>query len=76
MLNIALVCKYVAHMGHWPSGFSKINLLLRIIVFENNEKCLKTLFTTHTQIETKYIRYKIGSTQGFEGYISTTGSEL
>jgi len=26
MLNIALVCKYVAHMGHWPSGFSKINL--------------------------------------------------
>jgi len=27
MLNIALVCKYVAHMGHWPSGFSKIILL-------------------------------------------------
>jgi len=26
MLNIALVCKYVAHMGHWPSGLSKINL--------------------------------------------------
>ena len=26
MLNIALVCKYVAHMGHWPSGFSKIKL--------------------------------------------------
>jgi len=24
MLNIALVCKYVAHVGHWPSGFSKI----------------------------------------------------
>jgi len=23
MLNIALVCKYVAHMGHWPPGFSK-----------------------------------------------------
>jgi len=23
MLNIALVYKYVAHMGHWPSGFSK-----------------------------------------------------
>jgi len=27
MLNIALVCKYVAHMGHRPSGLSKINLL-------------------------------------------------
>jgi len=27
MLNIALVCKYVADMGHWPSGLSKINLL-------------------------------------------------
>jgi len=26
MLNIAIVCKYVAQMGHWPSGFSKINL--------------------------------------------------
>jgi len=25
MLNIALVCKYVAHMGQWPSGFSKKN---------------------------------------------------
>jgi len=27
MLNIALVCKYVAHMGHRPSGFSKIKLI-------------------------------------------------
>jgi len=26
MLKIALVCKYVAHMGHWPSGFSKNKL--------------------------------------------------
>jgi len=27
MLNIDIVFKYVAHMGHWPSGLSKINLL-------------------------------------------------
>ena len=27
MWNIALVCKYVAHMGHWPSGFSKNKLI-------------------------------------------------
>jgi len=26
MLKIALVCKYVTHMGHWPFGLSKINL--------------------------------------------------
>jgi len=26
MLNIALVCKYVAHIGHWSSGLSKIKL--------------------------------------------------
>ena len=26
MLNIAPVPKYVAHMGHWPSGLPKINL--------------------------------------------------
>jgi len=26
MLNIALVCKYVAHMGHWPSGLLRIKL--------------------------------------------------
>jgi len=31
MLNIALVYKYVAHMGHWPSGFSKVNLLNYIL---------------------------------------------
>jgi len=33
MLNIALVCKYVAHMGHWPSGFSKINLQTYSIMY-------------------------------------------
>jgi len=25
LLYIALVCTYAVHMGHWPSGLSKIN---------------------------------------------------
>ena len=34
MLNIALVCKYVAHMGHWPSGLSNIKLT-KLTYYEN-----------------------------------------
>ena len=38
MLNITLVCKYVVHMGHWPSGFSKIKLTKNLLI--NNTKPL------------------------------------
>jgi len=47
MLNIALVCKYVAHMGRWPSGFSKINLRItwytRVYVYNPFKPSLQPL---------------------------------
>ena len=34
LLYIALICKYVAHMGHWPSGLSK-NKLVKLVTLQN-----------------------------------------
>jgi len=40
MLTIALVCKYVAHMGHRPSGSSKNKLTYQLYqIYLNKGSC-------------------------------------
>ena len=53
LLNIALVCKYVAHMGHWPSGFSKINLLNLLVTLLRNHGYQLLLYSVGARASTK-----------------------